>query len=348
MAHQDDACFFTISNEAYFPGVVALINSLVLTGHDYPIVVGDCGLTEQQQAVLLGYGRCRLFKLDPNMVQNPLQYKAFAHLAHADGVAVIIDSDMIVTGSLEPIIERARNGKLCAFANPGDRRWFSEWQDIFGLSTAPRRQTYICTGFQAFSVSHWPKLLEQWWNACRAIHSHPTYQETGDMSLPTAQGDQDALNALLMSEYPSEAVFLERFDGQVHRLSLRDVKTLDVGTLACEFQGDRPLILHASCMPKPWMRKGAARNTYFVFLHRLLTGPDLQIRPPASMLDGFLSPGVSGWILRHRQFLSNMGLIALAISYCPHRFKMAARQAKATMKQQLAQWRQPVRGRRSV
>jgi hypothetical protein len=343
MPHQDDACFFTISNDAYFPGLVALINSLVLTGHDYPIVVGDCGLTEQQQAMLLGYGRCRLFKLDPNTVQNPLQYKAFPYLAHTDGVAVIIDSDIIVTSSLEPIIERARNGKLCAFPNP-DRRWFSEWQDIFGLSTAPRQQTYICSGFVAFSVSHWPNLFEQWWNACRAIHSHPTYQETGDVSGPTATGDQDALNALLMSEYPSEAIFVERVDGQVDRPGLRKVKTVDVGTLACEFGGYSPVILHAAGVPKPWMRKGAARNTYFVFLHRLLTGPDLQVRPPASMLDGFLSPSVSGWILRHRYFLSNMGLMALAISYCPHRFQMAARQAKATMKQQLAQWRQPVRG----
>jgi hypothetical protein len=348
MAHQDDACFFTISNEAYFPGVVALINSLVLTGHDYPIVVGDCGLTEQQQAVLLEYRRCRLFKLDPNMVQNPLQYKAFPYLAHADGVVVIIDSDMIVTGSLEPIIERARNGKLCVFANPDNRRWFSEWQDIFRLNTAPRQQTYICTGFQAFSVTHWPNLLEQWWNACRAIHSHPTYQETGDMSGPTAQGDQDALNALLMSDYPSDAVFLERVDGQVHRFSLRNVKTLDVRTLGCEFGGDRPVILHASCMPKPWMRKGAARDTYFIFLQRLLTGSDLQIRPPASMLDGLLSPGVSGWILRHRHFLSNMGFKALAISYCPHRFQKAARQAKATMKRPLARWRQPFRGTQSA
>jgi hypothetical protein len=345
---QDDACFFTISNDTFFPGVVALINSLVLTGHHYPIVVGDCGLTEQQQAVLLGYKRCRLFKLDPNMVQNPLQYKAFPYLAHADGVAVIIDSDIIVTSSLEPIIERARNGKLCAFANPDDRRWFAEWQDIFGLSTAPRQQTYICTGFQAFSVKHWPNLLEQWWNACRAIHSQPTYQETGDMSGPTAQGDQDALNALLMSEYPSEAVSFERVDGQVHRLSLRNVKTLDVDTLACEFAGDRPVILHASCLPKPWMPKGVTRNTYFVFLYRLLTGRNLQIRPPASMLDGFLSPGVSGWILRHRLFLSNMRLIPLAFSYFPQGFEMAARQAKATMKQQLVRWRQPVRGRQSA
>ena len=133
------------------------------------------------------------------------------------------------------------------------------------------------------------------------------------MSGPTAQGDQDALNALLMSDYPSDAVFLERVDGQVHRFSLRNVKTLDVRTLGCEFGGDRPVILHASCMPKPWMRKGAARDTYFTFLQRLLTGSDLQIRPPASMLDGLYRPaspagscviGIScrTWVLRRSRF----------------------------------------------
>jgi hypothetical protein len=44
--------FFTICNEAYFPGLVGLINSLRLVGHDSPIVVGDCGLTPEQRAVL--------------------------------------------------------------------------------------------------------------------------------------------------------------------------------------------------------------------------------------------------------------------------------------------------------
>jgi hypothetical protein len=68
--------FFTIYNEAYFPGLVGLINLLRLVGHDSPIVVGDCGLTPEQRAVLADH--CTLFELSSELVTNPTQYKPFA------------------------------------------------------------------------------------------------------------------------------------------------------------------------------------------------------------------------------------------------------------------------------
>jgi hypothetical protein len=332
METQDDVCFYVIGNQAYFLGVVALINSLALTGHSHPIVIGDLGLTGQQREILSNYEHCRLFKLDPGLVRNATQYKPFAYLARADEVVVMIDADMIVTESLEQIIARARNGKLCAFPDPEYDRWFAKWQDIFGLSTAPRHQSYVCAGFVAFSVLRWPNLLEQWWNACQAINSHPTDQEGGDADGPTAQADQDALNALLMSEYPQDAVSLELADGQVHRSDLYRVRLLDARRLTCRFRHGTPLILHASRTPKPWQQHGAVHDAYFALLRRLLVGPDLQIRVPASMIDEFLLPGVAGWVERHRRFLLNMGPSELAISYFPNAVAETARKVKAVVK----------------
>jgi hypothetical protein len=328
----DDVSFYSISNAGYFPGLLALINSLALTGHTYPIVIGDCGLTELQRQLLRAVEGCRLYQLDPSLVQNPTQYKAFPLLAEARGIAVLIDSDMIVTGSLEPIIAKARTGKLCAYPNPVDDRWFGEWEAIFELPAAPRHQVYVCAGFLAFSVEHHPDLLQQWWRACAAIASHPTVQEGGDWDSPTSQADQDALNALLMSAYPPEALWLEPADGTVCRWDFYALETRDVERLGCRFHGNSPVILHAALTPKPWQRSGATRDTNFTFLRRLLLGRDLVIRPPLGLLDPVLHPGLTAWLLRQRRFLSNMGPLKYGLSFCPAALNRLVRGAGRVMK----------------
>ena len=334
MQDRGEVCFYTICNEPFFLGAVALINSLVLTGHHQPIVVGDCGLTPEQRAVLLQYDQVQLFKLDPSVVQNPAQYKAFPHIAGSSGVVVIIDSDMIVTGDLGPIIDKARQGKICAFPNPIENRWFAQWHQIFSLSAPPRRQIYICSCFLAVSVAHWPDMLGRWWSACEAIYSHPSYQEGREWNAPTAQADQDALNAVLMSEFPQSAVSLEPADSQAYRWDFRLVQTVDVARLRCRFRERAPVILHAALTPKPWQKAGASNDTYFKFLRRLLLGPGLVVRPPADMLDPVISVGLMPWFKRHRYFLANMGVIEFCLSYLPSRSGIMAKRTKDRIKQQ--------------
>ncbi len=347
MNSSDDVTFFSICNAAYFPGLIALINSLVLTGHDYPIVVGDCGLTRDQQLVLRQYEKCRLFTLDPSMVINPQQYKAFAHLVGASGIVVLIDSDMIVTGDLHPIIAKARSGRICAYPNPIEDRWFAEWQQIFGLGQPPRRQVYICTGFVAFSVAHQPDLLARWWTACEAIYAHPTVYEGADWDGPTSQSDQDALNALLMSEYPLEALSLEPADDTVYRWDFCFLETVDSKTLSCRFRGRRPVILHASLSPKPWQTKGATRDTFFTFLQRLLLAPDLSIMPPAMLLSDVTRPGGVAYLRRYQRFVVNMGFGKFALSYCPQRLNELVRQAWRQTRQRLSRPRKGPTARQS-
>ena len=335
----DDVCFYTVCNASFFLGAVALINSLVLTGHRQPIVVGDCGLTPEQCAVLLQYDQVRLFKLDPNVVQNPAQHKAFPHIAGSTSIVVIIDSDMIVTGDLGRIIDKARNGSICVFPNPIEDRWFAQWQQIFSLSTPPRRQTYVCSCFLAVSVAHWPDMLGRWWSACEAIHSHPSYQEGREWNAPTAQADQDALNAVLMSEFPQSAVSLEPADSQAYRWDFRLVQTVDSAKLLCRFRDSAPVILHAALTPKPWQKAGASNDTYFRFLRRLLLGPGLVVRPPTDMLNPVVSVGLISWFKRHRYFLVNMGIIEFCLSYLPSRSGIMAKHTKDWIKQQFRERR---------
>jgi hypothetical protein len=151
--------FFTISNDKYFPGLVGLLNSLKLMGHNEPVVVGDCGLTAAQRELLAPH--CKLFELNSQLVRNPTQYKPFPFLLRPQGTIVLIDSDMIVTRSLGPALALAAQGKICVFPDPDHDTWWAEWQEIFGLPCAPRKQTYVTAGFLAFSASFWPELLER-------------------------------------------------------------------------------------------------------------------------------------------------------------------------------------------
>ena len=47
-----DARFYSIANSTYFLGLVGLINSVRASGHSYPFVVVDTGLTATQRALL--------------------------------------------------------------------------------------------------------------------------------------------------------------------------------------------------------------------------------------------------------------------------------------------------------
>ena len=332
MIAKDAICFYTICNSNYFTGLIALINSLELAGHSNPIVIGDCGLTMAQRDLLLGYDRCRLFRLDRSLVHNPTQFKAFAHLAGVHEIAILIDSDIIVTANLAYVVDEARSGKICAFPNPDDRRWFAEWKEIFGLAAEPRRQTYVCAGFVAFSVKHFPNLLAQWWEACRRISSHPTVQESGDLHGPTSQADQDALNAVLMTEYPTEALSLLPLNLQPGRQEFPYIKIVNYQTLACEIFGERCVMLHAALSPKPWVRKGVIRDVCFLFLLRLLLWPDVEVTMPVTMLDGFLSPGMAGVFERYSLYLENMGLVPFVLSFLPNALRARLRTLKRRLR----------------
>lgn len=275
-----DARFFTIADARYFPGLTALVNSLRLTGHRQEIIVLDCGLTARQRELLQPH--CTLVEKPASIAANPMLYKPFAGRLAPGGVIVLVDSDMVITRPLDDLIARAATGQLVAFADPEPGRFFPQWQDLFALDRLPQQQTYLNAGFVAFSVDHFPRLLDQWWGACNRILNLPTLYE-GAADVPASQGDQDALNALLMSHYVDAPRYLPPPETAPQGGDLRAGVTIDNHqTLACSYRGHPTSLLHSSAQPKPWHRGGwrtmRANNAYSRLMPRLLFADDLPLR----------------------------------------------------------------------
>ncbi len=285
--------FYTVADDTFFVGAVALLNSLRLLGHEERVVVGDVGLSPDQQARL--EGEADVVGIGVDVEKNPLLQKPFPFMLDPTGIVVIIDSDMIVTRRLDDVIAAAAAGRICLFSDETQEdRFFPEWQELFSLRRPLRRRPSLNSGFVALDVTQWPDLLHRWWQACASIPSAGTRALGGAWTGPYWDGDQDALNALLMSEVPECAL---RIVPQFVTDLLRTVSVDDVGTLACSRGGKQVALLHHTGTPKPWRREAwmrVRRNAYVRLLPRLLTGPDVAVRLLAADLPPWLRPDPRG------------------------------------------------------
>jgi hypothetical protein len=277
-----DTTFFTVADARFFPGVVCLLNSLRLSGNDVELVVLDVGLTEPQRLRLEPH--VRLVEPPGEVLETPMLLKSFPHTLEPDGTVVVIDSDMMVTRSLDPVLERVEAGRVCMFADIEDQRdrLIPEWEEAFALTAPLRRgQHYMNAGFIALSTRHHPELLRRYWELCRRIPSDRTLVAASEYDQPFWGGDQDAINALLMSEVDADAVLeLPQEEGPSPEL-LHDVTIVDELTLECELRGHRPYLLHYWGGPKPWARNAwlrASRDAYVRLMPRVLLGPDVAVR----------------------------------------------------------------------
>jgi hypothetical protein len=285
--------FFTVANRRFFPGVACLLNSLKLSGNDVELVIIDLGLSPEQRERLAPHARL----VDPpdEVRSAPTLLKAFAHTLDPAGTVVVIDSDMLVTRSLSPVLELADSGKICMFADIEDQRnrFIPEWEQAFGLSAPPRRQHYMNGGFIAFSTEHWPDLLRRWWEVCREIPREQTLGADAAYDQPFWGSDQDAINALLMSEVDADAVVeLPHVEGPSPEL-LHEVRIVDERTLRCELRGGAPYLLHYWGGPKPWEPRAwmrVSRDAYVRLLPRVLLAPDAPVRMRSEELPLWLRP----------------------------------------------------------
>lgn len=288
------AAFYVVADRRFFPGLVGLVNSLRLQGHSESVVVLDCGLTHRQREQL--QGNCRLVPFDRSQATSPSRFKPFAHLLHARGLVVVVDSAVIVTAPLNDLFDRARAGRICVALDPEEDRWFSEWEDVFGLRKPLRRGRYVNSSFVAFSADHWPGLLGRWWEACRRTWRQPWFYETGAPDGPAAQGGQDALNALLMSEVPEESVWYLATGAAPIGEAARGVRVQDLATLRCECGGQRTLLMQSVGALKPWEGaywKRFRGDAYSVLLRRLLLGEGLALRVDEAELPLWLRRGLT-------------------------------------------------------
>jgi hypothetical protein len=295
---QGDA-FFTISDARFFPGTVALLNSLVITGNLASLVILDVGLTDAQRFRLDPHAT--VVKIPGELKAHPAVFKAYPRFFPPSGVVVIIDSDMIISRSLGDVIARAASGKICVYPDPASRsgRWFKEWETELALEAPLRQQTYVNSGFLALSMKHWPRFLSRFWELCERIPTETVF--TGaDAKSPFWAADQDVLNALLMSEVPPDAVELLPAEHEVYPDRLRATKIVDARSMECVTDGERPTILHYSMAPKAWAGKGwlrVRRDAYVELFGRAVCGKDVPLRLEPRELPVWLRPTVSGWML---------------------------------------------------
>ena len=311
MVNVAKATFFTVGDARYFPGIVGLVNSLRVVGHSEEIVVLDCGFTQAQRRALGATCTIVELPLEERNATNPTYYKLVAPRLREfaeDDVIVVIDSDIVVTARLDELIKRASTGQLAAFPDTESDRWYSEWENIFSLSSPPRRAMYFCAGLLVFSPEQLPDLISKWWDRCQSIADQPTVQEGGVG--PTSQADQDALNATLMSEYPPDTVYYEDIDRCPVAADLRRVRRrvtiVDRPNLSCTFEGKACIALHSSSHPKPWLTsRDVRRNAYSVLLADMLTRPGLAMTIPRDDVPFWLRDGLrEGFAFRLQSLLS--------------------------------------------
>ena len=291
-----DPTYYTIATAPFFPGLVALLNSLRLSGNAGELVVLDRGLEAGQRARLEPHAQ--VVELPPDAATNPILLKAYPQAFDPSGVIVIVDSDMLVVAPLDAIARRAADGSICVFPDPIRDRWFPEWAEALELRAPLRRQTYVNSGFVAFSFDLRPDLLTRWWELCARV---PTAEVRSDERSPFWAGDQDALNALLSSELPEDAVEVLPVEGQAHPEQLLRVRVLDERTLECELDGQAVSILHHSLGPKAWQRLGWLRlrnDAYVRLLPRLLFGDDVTLQLDPAEVPFRLRPGSTPAALR--------------------------------------------------
>jgi hypothetical protein len=290
----ESATFYTVSNQRYFPGTVALLNSLRLTGNPGELVVLDVDLASRQHALLEPH--CTLVKAPDDVTSNPLLLKAFPAQLDPNGIVVIIDSDIIVTGPLSHLLADAKLGRICVFPDSQLDRWFGEWEDLFGLAAPPRGQTYVNSGFVAFSVARWPGLLKRWRTACESIPPPLTRAGGAPRDTPLWDGDQDALNAILMSEVQGDALSVRSsVEAPSVHADRRRMRILDRQRLTCVLDGRASAFVHSCGSPKPWEPDGWQRELredgYVRLFPRVVFGNDVTIRISPADVPLWLRPG---------------------------------------------------------
>lgn len=265
--------FYSVSDSRHFIGLVALLNSLRLVGHDEPIILVDAGLTEKQRRLITDH----VTMIPAPAGVNPVFLTPLGPLEQRAKVAAVLDADIIVTRPLTEFIDAAEAGRLVAFVNnePNHNRFFATWGPALGLGPL-RRQPYLTAGQLFVPASLNGRLLELWSNLQTKIDVRWTRYGGARLSDPFYFADMDVFNAIV-------AACLERDELLIveHRLApnppFAGVRLVDKQRLLCSYaDGTRPFLLH-HILAKPWL-KATRTSVYSLLLPRLLLAPDVVVR----------------------------------------------------------------------
>jgi hypothetical protein len=268
---RETTAFYTVANSKHFLGLVGLLNSLRLVGHEEPLHILDCGLTPAQRA-----------RLEPHAAivaaptgHAPTAVKNVAPLTRPADVMVLLDADVIVTRRLDSLIAAARAGKLVAFTDDTPGRFFHEWADL-GLGH-PRHQTYVSAGHLIVPGGLADLVLRRVDELSSRVAVSRTFVGGGDPGDPLYYLDQDVLNAVLATVVPEDRLQIVP-SRAVSYAPFNELALVDETSLACRYpDGSAPFLLH-HILDKPWLR-ALPENAYSRLLMRLLDGPGLTLVP---------------------------------------------------------------------
>lgn len=294
-AHELPCAFYSVSDSRFFLGVVALINSLRLVGHDEPIFIVDTGLTPEQRRTLSDH----VTLIPAPRGEASVLLTPFGPSIRPAEVNVLIDADIIVTQPLTEFIEAARAGRIVAFIEPEPThdRWFQEWASRLDLPRL-RQQPYLNAGQLFVPDSLGRRLYPLWNEAQRKVNLQETRYGKARLSDPFYFADQDVLNAVLAAHFEVEELMIAE-----HRLAphypFPGLDLVDATRLACRYaDGTGPFLLH-HILAKPWLK--ATRTTiYSVLLRRLLMASDVVLQPKPSQLPLRLRRGLCAAADRRR------------------------------------------------
>jgi hypothetical protein len=289
-----DVRFFTQADSRFFVAAVAMLESLERSGNRGRAYVLDVGLSIGERERLAALADILTLPTEADGL-HPMQMKATADLFWSSGIVVLLDSDMIVTAPLDDMVEQARAGRIAVHPDHDitKGRQFPEWQTTFELAAPLRPQAYVNCVPMAISLDRWSSFFRRWRDACLRVPADwPTQGFNGPFGLPA----QDAMNAVLMSEIPEEAIWVGAAERTVHADGLPHVEIVDPSTLDCRYRGARPVVLHYGLNPKAWERSGwrriRAADSYVRLLRHLLFERDAPIAIRSSEVPVWLRPRV--------------------------------------------------------
>jgi hypothetical protein len=288
------AAFYCVSSGMFFLGAVAMINSLRLLGHSEPIFVLDCGLRATQREVLAAEATVVAAPDD----SSPFLLKTPAPLRHPARAMVLIDADIIVTRSLDSLIDRASQGRVVAVEH-GQDRFFPEWGEMIGGTARHRR--YVSSSLVLMGGAVGSKVIRTMDRVQRRIDIQrtpysgpvPDFAFRGGSFADTDPGnpfyfaDQDVLNAVLATAVDPARV--EMLDRRAEAITpFTGLRLIDKATLRCAYEdGAEPYAVHQYLPTKPWMEP-TVPGVYSRLLLRLLRGSDVAVQVPKEELPSHL------------------------------------------------------------
>jgi hypothetical protein len=281
-----------MSSDAYFPGAVAMINSLRLQGHREPIFLLDCGLSDAHRELLAGEATI----VPGPSEEPPFVLKTLAPVSRPAATMVLIDVDMVATRPLGPLIEQARGDGVVAFKDNIDR-FVPEWGDLLELGPANPRP-YVSSGLVVLAGATGAEALSLW----HERRDHPDYElswfKRRVADYPLLFLDQDLLNAVLCTRVPEEHLVVADKRLAPHQ-PYRGLRIVDETRLACAYRdGSEPFVLH-QYLAKPWLEP-MYHGIYSRMLSRLWLGDDVAIRFPEEEIPLRMREGLRARLVRKR------------------------------------------------